>query len=150
MVRDAAVARLRIWFIGAMIVSCVRPIRVEPLTWTPPVAPSDTTAYARFLRAQLDSVRAANPTADAEAALARGDYRLVGIQGYSLQVPGLNPRDWERYGSTYGFRVVAGTDEITRSNDQWALQGAAYRYAQAYNRLVLQRLPDSGRWRAAP
>jgi len=150
MVRDAAVSRLRIWLIGAMVVSCVRPIHVEPLTWNPPVARSDTTAYARFVRAQLDSVRAANPAADAEAALARSDYRLVGVQGYSLEVPGLNPRDWERYGSTYGFRVVAGTSEVIGSKDQWALQGAAYRYAQAYNRLVLQRLPDSGNWRAAP
>lgn len=78
---------------------------------------------------------------DAEAALARGDYALLGIQGFTSVVPGVppGPLDWP-----HGVRFVepAPGDLIVTSAELTSSVGS-FRYAENYNRRILSAIDPS-------
>jgi hypothetical protein len=74
----------------------------------------------------------ANPRADAERALARGDRRLVGYMGYGLVVPG-TPAGFEHWSYGPGVRVLPG---VTDTSPVGEIREADA-YASRYNRVIL-------------
>ena len=100
----------------------------------------------------LDSLNRLNPLDDARASVARGDLRLWAVEGYVLQLPGVPDSAFAGLKQRLGFRVMPWTGDMTmlvrrQTEAGWVVdsthgmwQGAAYRYAQQYNREVLQSI----------
>ena len=105
---------------------------------------SDTHAVSRFfsacMSAELRSLDILNAASDAQAALRRGDKRLVGVNGYALTVPGTDlPTDL--VARRYGVRAIEGTSD----NGEHDLNQAARVYATLYNQALLRRIAGPSR-----
>ncbi len=96
---------------------------------------------------ELRRLESADPAVDVTAAISRGDFRFLGIAGYTVTVPGVlsvtgqpSDRDNERLVARHGVRVMEGT-----SDDKAVLefQLAAIRYAERYNTLLLKHLKQN-------
>ena len=102
------------------------------ITWNP--AGSDTTLSAR-----LAALRGLDPEAQAQAAILRHDYSLLGVQGLGLSVPGFYG-DHARYAG--GVRVIDGTSDVTFGDLDQQYQREAAAYAERYNiTIVTNRRP---------
>jgi hypothetical protein len=98
---------------------------------TPSLTASD---YARAADS-LDKADAAN---HALAAVGNGDRRLLGVQGYSLVIPGVPAQRMEEYTRRLGVRLLKGTSDSWQNEEHKAYNVAAGRYADRYNRALLQ------------
>jgi hypothetical protein len=143
MVTYSALARFSVLLLATVPMACAQQTHVRRVvTWNYPVSALDTASYRQFVRAQRDSIRAANAVADAEAAAARGDYALLGILGLGVTVPGLSC-DLNQYEAKWGLRTIAGADMRPSSDrERQELKDAAVRYAREYNAVILRRLPE--------
>ena len=88
------------------------------------------------------SVDASRAQSDADVAAARGDFRLMAIQGYSLDVPGTDLRP-DVAQDDYGLRIIEGGTDAYRSDEERRVNEAAYEYATDYNRRILQLKPTA-------
>ena len=79
---------------------------------------------------------AADPDADLQEALARGDRRFVGLAGPTLLVLGVEDYA-ERYQDSYGVRLLAVKEESPADSGGVLANLAAYRYALRYNQQLL-------------
>ena len=70
----------------------------------------------------LGWLNSADPAADVQAAIAKKDYRFIGVMGYTTEVPGLSDRELQR---KYGVRVLEGTHDYSRSEAEERLQRLA-------------------------
>ena len=91
--------------------------------------------------AYLESLRTTNARADAERAVSRGEKHLLGVYGFSLDVPGAA----ETYQLGAGSKTVSPIDctsdsPVSPRHDR--LIRAAIAYATLYNRRVLELAPD--------
>jgi hypothetical protein len=80
---------------------------------------------------ELTKLGRANPVADAEAAILRGDRRLLMLGGYVGVIPGAE-------GTSAPTRMLEGTGDANTSACD-AMRPVAEKYALAYNRALLQR-----------
>lgn len=106
-----------------------------PVTWLPP----DDALFA----AEGHRFQVADPLADVEAALARGDRRLLGIGGAGGVVPPGLPDYWQRrawYEEAFGVNWVPYTSDCISSREQGRYHGSAYDYAARYNPLLVARV----------
>lgn len=99
------------------------------------------------MAAALRRLETSDPAADLTAAIGRGDFRFLGIAGYTITVPGVlsvtgqpSDKDNERLVARHGVRVIEGTSD---DNAVLAYQVAAIRYAERYNTLLLQHLKQN-------
>jgi hypothetical protein len=77
----------------------------------------------------------ANPEKDCQRAIARHDFRFVGIAGVGLDIPGV--ADYQtRYWKTNGIKVIAGTSDVGHRD----FNEAARTYASRYNAALLKYL----------
>jgi|GEM_PF-5266806 len=92
---------------------------------------------------RTNALNRANAEREVERALARNDYRLVGIGGIGLFFPGLEERDpaVQRAVSRFGYRFIDGTSDYAENAEQARFQTAAYDYARRYNLYIWPRLP---------
>ena len=114
----------------------------SPVQAQVPAAIPDTADQIRipaFARA-ADSLAALDPADGVARALAVGDRRLLGIQGYGLIAPGISSRDHLRYVHDLGIRAMEHTSDAIIGPDHKRYIEAAYRYAREYNRILLCRL----------
>lgn len=83
-------------------------------------------------------LRAADAAAEADAALAKGDRRFVGVMGIALAVPGVawSPELRQRY----GVRLLEGTGDVISGEAQREYQLAAADYARRYNTRLAAKL----------
>jgi hypothetical protein len=90
---------------------------------------------------QLAALHAASAITNARIAYAAGDYRLVGVAGLALGVPGLDAAavDQERI----GVKIVSGTSD-TAGGVAKQIQREAKLYALRYNRELLVQLTRNG------
>jgi hypothetical protein len=88
--------------------------------------------------AELGRLEHADPEVDFRDAIRRRDFRFLGIAGFTLTVPGV-PRSDENMLllETQGVRVIPGTGDNPVS---LKLQMRAARYAEHYNKLLLDHL----------
>jgi hypothetical protein len=88
------------------------------------------------LRALADSISRRDPVRDATAALARGDYRVVGYCGAGCMAPGAPP---DLLNAPERFRAVVTTPfDAVYGPDAWRLGVVVRKYSARYNRIVLQ------------
>jgi hypothetical protein len=81
----------------------------------------------------------ANPEKDCERAIARKDFRFVGVAGFALDVPGV--ADYQtRYWKSNGVKVIAGTSDVGQRD----FNEAARVYARRYNAALLKYLATHG------
>jgi hypothetical protein len=77
---------------------------------------------------------------DAEVAYKSGDHRLIGLYGFSVEVPGFNG---DPYDHKNEIRMLEGTGDAYCTNEEWLLNKNARLYAKQYNEAMLGQLKDS-------
>ena len=82
-------------------------------------------------------VESADPIADAKAAIAKGNFKLKGVYGLTLVIPGADHSKWEEYRSQYGVDPIKGTTDAREGLEHGRLIELAATYAEAYNRQIL-------------
>jgi hypothetical protein len=93
------------------------------------------------LHAQVTSVRqieGADPQRDFKAAIARGDFRFVAVNGFvGGVVPGTDQSGTDRaLIAAHGKRTIQGTSDYMDAR----LHQLAWKYAETYNGLLLEHL----------
>ena len=69
-------------------------------------------------RRAADSLRRTDPIAAAETAVARGDIRFLGVQGYAVVVPGLGAESHRKfYEDSVAVRIIPGTSDSWVDDD---------------------------------
>jgi hypothetical protein len=81
----------------------------------------------------------ANPEKDLIRSLLKGDTSFVGIQGYSVIVPGVKDY-YNRFKSKYKVKIIPGTGDAFSTNEEMELQDKAIAYAEKYNICLLKIL----------
>lgn len=111
-----------------LLLACAGPEpRGEQVTRLPDDLPFDYQLAA-------DSLTRAVPEHDAQTAHSQGDPRYLGIQGYSVVVPGLGERETTFfYDHPDSVRILPRTSDSFMSEAHKAYMSAAALYAQAYN-----------------
>jgi hypothetical protein len=73
---------------------------------------------------------------DARDAVARGDHRSLAVYGLTLEVPGLS-ENTNKLRSQYGLRILGGTSDALRGEQDRRMNLNARQYAERYNRVVV-------------
>lgn len=76
---------------------------------------------------------------DAKASLARGDHRLLAVNGFVRETPGVDIGMNEAR-VRYGVRVLDRTSDLSRSDEEDAFNISARKYAERYNREIVAQL----------
>lgn len=84
----------------------------------------------------LKKLIAGDPRADANRAFERGDFRFLGVSGFLFEVPGVAREHYERF----GVREIGGTSDVVAHPNDIQLQQAVKKYAESYNKRLLQRI----------
>ena len=92
------------------------------------------------LSARADSLERLDPELEVQAAIARGDRRLVGICGYVCHPPGVPRERAAEYASPERMKTIAGTSDAIVNADMARLGRIAGSYAERYNRRMLAHL----------
>ena len=87
---------------------------------------------------QLQWLYKVNPEKDANQAIAKGDFRLMAVYGYTLIVPGIKG-DYRKYEKTYGIHPIEGTSDFIKNNEHGKLNALAKKYAEKYNLTILKQ-----------
>lgn len=110
------------------------PIPVMPVQITPTPDP--------IVSRELMRLRTASPERDLEAAWANKDTRFLGVNGYTLNLPGV-PKERIRAAVMSGkINPIEGTTDGASLPEQWELNRIATKYATRYNQLLLQKLDE--------
>ena len=86
---------------------------------------------------QLRWAQQANPITDAKAAVARKDFVLLGVRGYTWTIPGTEESKKFEYRKKYGVKLLEGTDDVILGAEHGHLIKLATEYAKEYNQYVL-------------
>lgn len=86
---------------------------------------------------QLQWLEAADPIADATAALSKRDKRLVGVNGYTGMIPGVEETRKEDYRNRYGLRILEGSSDALVNHEHQRLVELACQYAEKYNTYIV-------------
>ena len=87
---------------------------------------------------ELLRLQSADPAADVAVAIKKGDLRFLEVAGFSTEIPGIHkgPRlGWLMV--RYGVRRIEGTTDDKMIPE---LQESAWRYAERYNKLLLEHI----------
>jgi len=82
----------------------------------------------------LASANVADPSKDVDAAIARGDQRLLGFNGFTCSAPGV-----PETAVASGLNCIAGTSDVLITGEE-SIRAKVISYAETYNRELLQRL----------
>ncbi|MDB6068776.1 MAG: hypothetical protein JWR26_4984 [Pedosphaera sp.] len=97
---------------------------------------------------KLRKYETANPTNDFAADLKNNDIHFMAVRGYSVTVPGLNESK-PKLPRKVPWKIIDGTSDYIRTNEEIRLNRLATEYAKNYNQLVLDYLnvkPKSEAW----
>jgi len=101
-----------------------------------------------LIKADMGWLYKANPSVDAEKAIKDGDFRYIGIYGYTLSVPGvdgscLRDKSGEMSMDSSNVKPIGGTSDVVVNYEHAKLIAIAREYAYFYNvRIRLHRLGD--------
>jgi hypothetical protein len=84
---------------------------------------------------ELSRLKDANPVNDADEAIRRNDLRFLAVKGYAITVPGIDDY-YTRFSSKYKYRIIEGTSDVIRNEEERQLQNRAIRYAEVYNVVI--------------
>lgn len=88
---------------------------------------------------KLQWLDAADPQTDAQQALKRGDYRLLGLAMRSVNIPGVEKEETLKYEMKCGVQLIDGISDVVRSNEHLRLMQKARSYALQYNATIKTR-----------
>jgi hypothetical protein len=86
---------------------------------------------------KLGLLKVDNAASDAVQAYKSGDHRLIGVYGYSVEIPGLRG---DPYQYLRGVRMLEGTGDVFCTNEEEVLNKNARAYAKKYNEAMLKEL----------
>ena len=82
---------------------------------------------------------AANPQTDAQQALKKGDFRLLGLATRSVNIPGVENKNSLKYELKCGVHLIDGISDVVRSDEHLRLMQKARSYALQYNAIIKTR-----------
>jgi len=88
---------------------------------------------------QLQWLDAADPQTDAQQALKKGDFRLLGLATRSVNIPGVANEDSLKYELKCGVQLIDGISDVVRSDEHLRLMQKARSYALKYNAIIKTR-----------
>lgn len=80
-----------------------------------------------------------NPVSEAKAALARGDRRLLAVQGYSTTLPGVDDATFMATMDRGDFVIIDDTTDYIETQEQARFKERAEKYAAQYNRYIVEQ-----------
>jgi hypothetical protein len=89
--------------------------------------------------AKLRQLKVESAIADARRAMAKQDFRLLAVWGYTLEVPGTD-RAVAELEANYGIRIVEGTADAFEGAEHRRLNEITRIYAAKYNQTILMDL----------
>jgi len=88
---------------------------------------------------QLQWLEAADPQNDAQQALKKGDFRLLGLATRSVNIPGITKEETLKYELKCGVQLIEGISDVVRSDEHLRLMQKARSYALKYNAIIKTR-----------
>ena len=88
---------------------------------------------------QLQWLDAADPQNDAQQALKKGDFRLLGLATHSVNIPGVSNEESLKYELKCGVQLIDGISDVVRSDEHLRLMQKARSYALKYNAIIKTR-----------
>ena len=88
---------------------------------------------------KLQWLDAADPQTDAQQALKKGDYRLLGLATRSVSIPGVVNEESLKYEMKCGVQLIEGISDVIRSDEHLRLMQKARSYALQYNAIIKTR-----------
>ena len=110
----------------------------------------DTAPVIQEMNRRSDSLSRLDPAREVERAIARGDWRFVGVAGYAVVAPGVAFADPRYPKDLREIRVIEGTSDFVIGQAGERLNKVAAEYAEQYNRLLLKRLRGQATGRFPP
>lgn len=91
------------------------------------------------LKATIKKLETSNVNKDVEKAIKQGDWRFIGVNGYTTIIPGTEDKDAKTI-KKFGVRVIEGTSDFVENDDIRRLNTIGRKYATEYNRALLQKI----------
>ena len=88
---------------------------------------------------KLQWLDAADPQADAQQAIKKNDFRLLGLATRSINIPGVGPEQILQYEEACGVQLIEGVSDVVRSDEHLRLMQKARSYALKYNAIIKTR-----------
>jgi hypothetical protein len=85
---------------------------------------------------KLQWLDAADPQTDAQQALKKGDFRLLGLAARSVNIPGVSQEETLAYEEKCGVQLIDGISDVVRSDEHLRLMQKARSYALSYNAII--------------
>jgi hypothetical protein len=85
---------------------------------------------------KLQWLNAADPQADANQAVKKNDFRLLGLATRSVNIPGISKELSLKYEESCGVQLIEGISDVVRSDEHLRLMQKARSYALKYNAIV--------------
>jgi hypothetical protein len=103
--------------------------------------------FAVELNRRSDSLGRLDAAAELKIAMAKSDWRFIGVTGYVVVAPGVEFTDPLYPKNPADMHVIEGTSDFAVGDAGMRLNQVAGAYAERYNRLLLERLRKLGRSR---
>lgn len=81
-------------------------------------------------------LEAADPQTDAQQAIKKGDFRLLGLATRSVHIPGVVKEETLKYELRCGVQLIDGISDVVRSDEHLRLMQKARSYALKYNAII--------------
>jgi hypothetical protein len=89
---------------------------------------------------QLQWVEKADPVAEAKKAVDRREFTLLGVDGYTWTIPGIDESKKFELRKKYGLKIIEGTSDVVQGDEHARLQELATEYAKKYNLHLLDHI----------
>jgi len=93
-------------------------------------------ALKQYISDEIARLKDADPKADLDAALSKGDYRFLALKGIGPMVPGVDDSDMDVVVKRFGIRYIENTSDKPRDEQEKELGIVAWGYAEKYNTLL--------------
>jgi hypothetical protein len=97
-------------------------------------------ALRQYISNQITTLKDADPKADLDAALAKGDFRFLALRGIGPMVPAVGDKEIPAVESRYGLRYIDNTSDKPQDDQEKELEVVAWGYAEKYNTLLRKKL----------
>lgn len=81
-------------------------------------------------------IRDANPQADAQKALEKRDFRMMGMPQRSTIIPGVPTQEMREYEIKCGVNLINGVSDMVLNENHLQLIKQAQKYALQYNAII--------------
>jgi hypothetical protein len=119
-----------------LVRSALAAVCFSPGLLLPASCQQKSVALKEYISDEITRLKYADPKADLDAALAKGDYRFLALKGIGPMVPAVDDYDIEVVQKRYGIRYIENTSEKPQDDQEKELGVVAWGYAEKYNTLL--------------